>query len=170
MKKILKLLGLGALALALAAVMSGHVQARINADDAGCWGAGAYEVCLTSAGVLAPSTTGGGSLGSSSLKWLDVETSNVNSGGAAVSVGGALTAASSVVMGVAPHKSTMTATGIFMPPNWTLAQIQAYTPAASELGGLVVCVNCASAYAICQSTGAQIQGFRAGVTGTTECK
>jgi hypothetical protein len=77
MKKILKLLCLGLTAVVLSLCLTGRVHARINSDDAGCWGAGSVEVCLTSAGLLAPSTTGGGSLGSSTLLWSSVNASAI---------------------------------------------------------------------------------------------
>lgn len=68
------------------------------------------------------------------------------------------------------HKTTATASGYFLAPYWTLAQIQAATPATAELGGIVTCTNCASAYSICQSTGTTLNGFRLGLTGTAACQ
>lgn len=67
-------------------------------------------------------------------------------------------------------KSTITTSGFFIPASYTLAQIRAYTPASSEIGGLIMCSNCASAFSVCQSTGSTIQGFRLGTTGTTGCQ
>lgn len=41
----------------------------------------------------------------------------------------------------------------------TLAQIQALTPAAADVGGILICSNCAIPYSIAITTGATIQGF-----------
>jgi hypothetical protein len=98
----------------------------------------------------------------------DPNTSNV-----ALSLKRDLTAVfgSTVNVGVASlHATTITASGYLIPSSWTLAQIRAATPQASEVWGLVICTNCASAGSVCQSTGTTINGFRLGTTGTTECK
>ncbi len=66
--------------------------------------------------------------------------------------------------------TTITASGFLIAPAWTLARIQAYTPAATELWGQVTCTNCSSAGSVCQSTGTVLGGFRLGLTGTTGCQ
>jgi hypothetical protein len=79
-----------------------------------------------------------------------------------------------VVIGAAQFgttaRSTITATGFYVPRAMTAAQVAAYTPVTWELGGLILCTNCASAYSVCQATGTTVQGLRLGTTGTTECK
>lgn len=67
-------------------------------------------------------------------------------------------------------KSTVTAAGLIVPRAATLAQIQAFTPTANELGGFFTCSDCAGAYTVCQATGTTVQGFRLGFSGTSECK
>lgn len=71
------------------------------------------------------------------------------------------------------HQSTMSSTGIFVPPTWTLAQLAIYTPTAAELGGIVICANCAVPRIICQSTGTTLAGFALStftVTGQSPCR
>jgi hypothetical protein len=58
------------------------------------------------------------------------------------------------------HKSTMTFTGIFAIPSWTLAQIRAYTPTTDERGGLISCLDCSGTFMVCKATGTTINAFQ----------
>ncbi len=78
----------------------------------------------------------------------------------AVTHTGSLTVTGATYLGTGAHVSTMTTTGVFGIPRWTIAQLQAYTPTAAEVGGLVMCANCAGGYTLCKSTGAVIMGFQ----------
>ena len=71
---------------------------------------------------------------------------------------------------VRTNGDTSIAGGYLLPYQRTLAQIQAITPAAYQLGGMVVCSNCAVAYSVCISTGATVQGFRLEGPTLAECK
>lgn len=98
-----------------------------------------------------------------------------SSGGDKVGIGTASPATTLDVNGSAQFgsgatKSTFTAAGLFVPYAAELATIQAWTPTAAELGGFVTCSDCADAYSVCQATGTTIQGFRLGLSGTSECK
>lgn len=52
----------------------------------------------------------------------------------------------------------------------TAAQIRALTPVTADLGGSVICTDCASPYSVCYATGTTIMGLRLGVSGTTTCQ
>ncbi len=79
-----------------------------------------------------------------------------------------------VVMGSGQvHQATMTTTGLFSLPTWTIATLSAYTPTAAEVGALVQCANCTVANIICKSTGTTIAGFALStftVTGASPCR
>jgi hypothetical protein len=64
------------------------------------------------------------------------------------------------ILNSALHASTFTVTGIFTPPAWTIAQMRAYTVLASEVGGLVMCSNCAAGWMVCKTTGPVKCGFQ----------
>lgn len=65
----------------------------------------------------------------------------------------------------------ITTNGYLKPLQRTLAQIQAATPGAADVGALVTCTNCAGIYSVCRATGTTIGGFSLGASGTlAECK
>ena len=69
-------------------------------------------------------------------------------------------------------KSTFTAHGYWVPRTLTLAQMQATTPSAADIGGRIQISDAAKTYSICIATGATVQGFQLGdgAASGTECK
>jgi hypothetical protein len=100
----------------------------------------ATEVCQDYNGHLVPTTTGVQKLGTSSLKWLDIETANINQGGAAAAFGGQavlLTQTTSQLLNVTTAPSAVGAT-VFV--KWLAAD------------------GSASGYGICSATSTTVQG------------
>lgn len=185
--------------------------------DVWCVGGRAYantavlttEVCVDASGNVIPTTTGTGSLGTSSLKWLNLFLSgNASIAGTAAVTGtssftgnvgistaaatyseltvvAALASSTGTVVQAAPSNTadvfearldgpitvfSVTPNGYMKARARTLAAIQGATPVAADLGGQVICTDCAAIYSICVATGATVQGFRLGSSGTAECK
>lgn len=93
-KKLFILAAVLAVSAVSIAFLSGKVYARIvggPGTDAGCWGASGVEVCIDGSGNLVPTTTGVGSVGTSSLKFLGLNTSGAANIGGALTVTGTIT-------------------------------------------------------------------------------
>ena len=81
--------------------------------------------------------------------------------------------ATSVMIG-GGHPAAFTGGGLFVIPQWTAAQLAAYTPLSGEIGSLLACSNCTGGtYLICKTTGATRGGFALStqtVAGASPCK